>query len=243
MLDHEGINVKFELEPYSRNVPDELLIQDVVEVAANLGRGTVTMQEYELHGKYHPSTLQRRFRSWFNVLKKANLRDSRSPLDITDEELFDNLRNIWTTLGRQPKHDEIHSKAVPSTYSATTYRRRFGTWRKALEAFVKYANEDSTEADGLRTAQTVQLEPPHDQFDSETSHKTKREISDRLRFSILLRDGFRCQSCGRSPISRPGIELHVDHIIPWSKGGESIRENLQTKCSECNLGKGNAFDR
>ena len=73
--------------------------------------------------------------------------------------------------------------------------------------------------------------------------RTKREISERLRFSILLRDGFRCQACGRSPLNSPGVELHVDHVIPWSQGGETITDNLQTKCKECNLGKGNAFNK
>jgi hypothetical protein len=235
--------VKFELEPYNRDVPDELLIQDVTNVAATLGRDTLTMQEYELHGKYHPSTLQRRFRSWFNVLKKANLKDSRSPFDITDQELFDNLRNIWTVLGRQPKHDEVHNKSVSSTYSASTYKRHFGSWRKALEAFVRYVNDESAEVNALPNSLVNQVEPSCNQSNNVMSHKTKRDISERLRFSILLRDGFRCQSCGQSPISSPGIELHVDHIVPWSKGGETIRDNLQTKCKECNLGKGNAFDK
>ena len=59
---------------------------------------------------------------------------------------------------------------------------------------------------------------------------------------ILVRDGFRCQSCGVSPLTKPGTELHVDHVIPWSKGGETVDENLGTKCLQCNLGKGNAFD-
>jgi 5-methylcytosine-specific restriction endonuclease McrA len=33
----------------------------------------------------------------------------------------------------------------------------------------------------------------------------------------------------------------VDHIVPWSKGGETILENLRTLCSKCNLGKGNVL--
>jgi 5-methylcytosine-specific restriction endonuclease McrA len=73
-------------------------------------------------------------------------------------------------------------------------------------------------------------------------HKTKREISDRLRFRILMRDGFTCKKCGRSPMKDSDVELHVDHIIPWSKGGETIPENLETKCEKCNLGKGNEFN-
>ncbi|MBA3003530.1 MAG: HNH endonuclease [Desulfurivibrio sp.] len=38
-----------------------------------------------------------------------------------------------------------------------------------------------------------------------------------------------------------GVSLifHVDHIELWSKGGETVLENLQTLCSVCNLGKSN----
>jgi len=42
--------------------------------------------------------------------------------------------------------------------------------------------------------------------------KTKRNISDRLRFTILMRDGFTCQSCGASPTKERGVELHVTYL-------------------------------
>ncbi|MCI5815572.1 HNH endonuclease [Ruminococcus sp.] len=45
--------------------------------------------------------------------------------------------------------------------------------------------------------------------------------------------------CGRSPSTTIGLELHIDHIIPWSMGGETVIDNLQTLCSDCNLGKSN----
>ncbi|MDE2391146.1 MAG: HNH endonuclease, partial [Rhodospirillales bacterium] len=51
-----------------------------------------------------------------------------------------------------------------------------------------------------------------------------------------------CQSCGASPQKERGVELHVDHVLPWSRGGETLEENLRTKCQQCNLGKGNAFN-
>ena len=135
--------MKFELEPLRRNVPDVDLIQDVKDVAIKTGRNTVTIAEYEKLGKYHPSTLQRRFRSWFYVLNKAGLQASRSELNIPEEDLFANIKDAWIFLGRQPKYDEI--KKPLSKYSAGTYENRFGSWHKALEAFIAYIDIEKAE--------------------------------------------------------------------------------------------------
>lgn len=62
----------------------------------------------------------------------------------------------------------------------------------------------------------------------------------KLRYAILQRDGFRCQICGRS--QEDGVKLHVDHIIPVSKGGLTTPDNLRTLCDECNLGKSDSYD-
>ena len=67
--------------------------------------------------------------------------------------------------------------------------------------------------------------------------KSTRAISDKLRYQVLKRDNFKCCACGASPAKDPSVELHIDHISPWSKGGESTLENLQTLCSKCNIGK------
>lgn len=65
-------------------------------------------------------------------------------------------------------------------------------------------------------------------------------MTDKLRYDIMKRDKFRCQLCGRS--ADDGIKLHVDHIIPVSKGGKTIPHNLRTLCEQCNLGKSNKYD-
>lgn len=68
-------------------------------------------------------------------------------------------------------------------------------------------------------------------------NNSSRIVSDKLRYQVLKRDNFKCCACGASPAKDPSVELHIDHIIPYSKGGETIMENLQTLCSKCNLGK------
>jgi len=72
-------------------------------------------------------------------------------------------------------------------------------------------------------------------------HKTPRDLSLRLRFRVMKRDNFACRACGASPALKPGLLLHVDHIEPWSRGGETVEENLQTLCEGCNLGKSNVL--
>lgn len=63
----------------------------------------------------------------------------------------------------------------------------------------------------------------------------RNKLSSRMRFMVFKRDAYTCQICGQS--KHDGIKLHVDHIIPIAKGGETKLYNLQTLCETCNLGK------
>ena len=72
---------------------------------------------------------------------------------------------------------------------------------------------------------------------NELNKKCSRTISDKLRYQVLKRDNFKCCACGASPARDPSVELHIDHIVPWSKGGLTSIENLQVLCSKCNIGK------
>ena len=59
--------MKFELEENNRGITDEELLADLRRCASEAGRDTVTASEYEGRGKAHPSTIQRRFGSWFKA--------------------------------------------------------------------------------------------------------------------------------------------------------------------------------
>lgn len=67
--------------------------------------------------------------------------------------------------------------------------------------------------------------------------KKSRDPSLRVRYRVLTRDNYSCKLCGNSPAKDINVKLHIDHIVPWSKGGETIIGNLQTLCDRCNLGK------
>ena len=218
--------MKFELDEHHRNVTDDELLADLQRVAAELSKTTVTRDEQDELGRFHSSTYVRRFRGWFAAIEKAGLQKSRTPPYIPEEDLFKNLEEVWIALGRQPRLPDLVKPL--SRYSAGTYEKRFRGWRNALEEFVTYINNEQTpqSEESIRDWKT---EPA-------TKHKTSRHINDRLRFKVLMRDNFKCK-CGRSPATDPTVILHVDHILAWSKGGETVLENLQTLCLKCNLGK------
>jgi hypothetical protein len=230
--------MKFELTEYYYNISDELLIDDVKRVVKNNNLRTITRTQYDFYGKYNSGTLRKRFGGWLKVLEKAGLEKTRN-YSITTEELYINLENIWIKLGRQPKRKEIKDNG--SLYSTGTYEKKFGNWMNALKSFIEYINQEEHGYDEINI-NGDKNDHRENSRNNEFKHKTKRDISDRLRFKILLRDGFRCKKCGKSPLNEFNVELHVDHIIPWSKGGETIPDNLETKCKECNLGKGNIFN-
>jgi Homing endonuclease associated repeat len=110
--------MRFTLELHHRNTPDDDLLSDLKRVAKEIGKSSVTIDEYNERGQFHSTTLSRRFGSWFKALDKAGLARTRS-LHISNEELFDNLVRVWTQLGRQPKYQDLTSET--SKYSAGTY--------------------------------------------------------------------------------------------------------------------------
>lgn len=72
---------------------------------------------------------------------------------------------------------------------------------------------------------------------SEYFSKNQRNLmTQQLKDEVKKRDKYTCQICGK--YMPDGVGIHIDHIIPISKGGKSVLSNLQVLCSKCNLQKG-----
>lgn len=217
------------------------LIADLQSVSTKLRKQTFSSGEYNQNGKYSSATYFSRFKTWNNALASAGLIPFEVPSGkrVSEYDAIEEIERIWTTLGRQPTTTDI--KNGISKYSLHVYERRFGSWRKALEFFVSYMNGEQEVEKTDKIDDDIQLlDDIQDRIENEMPrHKTKRDINLRMRFLVMKRDNFKCCMCGRSPATTPGLELHIDHIVPWSKGGETVIDNLQTLCSDCNLGKSN----
>ncbi|MCU1448122.1 MAG: endonuclease [Acidimicrobiales bacterium] len=54
------------------------------------------------------------------------------------------------------------------------------------------------------------------------------------RRAVFARDGHRCQYCGASA-------ENIDHVVPRSRGGEHVWENVVAACRPCNTKKEDRF--
>ncbi|MBO5676830.1 MAG: HNH endonuclease [Bacteroidaceae bacterium] len=224
-------------EKEMKRISDEALINDVIRVAEELKTETITSSQYEELGKVSLWTITNRLGTWDEILHKSGLKSTGHKTNISDIELLNEIERIWIILGKQPTTDDM--KKGISKFHLCTFTRRFGGWRKALEEFVKYINGEVIykEVDNKDIPKVSDVKPSTNNTKYK-SRKTPREPSNRLKVQVLMRDGNRCRLCGVE--CNDGLHnIHFDHIIPWSKGGETVLENLQVLCNDCNLAKGN----
>jgi len=240
----------------------EEIIERLKSIAQRTGRKNITKRE--LSEGNGPADVLRLFGSHKAALVAAGLAKSRSGVRYSDEECYENILAVWTALGRQPHYAEL--KKTPSRVGQKAYIYRWGSWRKALQAFIERVNQDvptevqqaeigdmSSDRDNSkalrsklrgisgRQTKTDKSKPRQASRKSTQEIKIKRisrDIPLGLRYTVLVRDRFRCITCGRSPATNLNVNLHIDHIKAWANGGETVLENLRSLCSDCNLGKG-----
>ena len=232
-LEAAGLNTQISSNDLKR-IKDDDLLDDIKFVAKKLNKKSLSTKEYIENGNYRIQTILLRFDSWNNALEKSGLNPTNYKI-ITDEDLFKEIERLWIEKGAQPTTTDI--RQGKSIYSLNTYARHFGGFRNALQKFLLYIENKVIEYPEKTQETKNDNEEKNITSVKRHKHKTPRDINTTLRFKVLKRDNFKCCACGASPAKDPNVELHIDHIIPWSKGGETTIDNLQTLCSKCNLGK------
>jgi hypothetical protein len=223
----------------ARRLSNDELIAEMQRVYTAVGRTVLTTVDFERHSTITSSVaIRNRFGTWKRALEAAGIPQSELANKYwTEEECFENIAIVWTHLGRSPTHQEMFSP--PSTINGKAYETRWGTWRKALRAFVIWANaEGETSTSEYPEKSVAATEVVVKGVVIRRAEEDQRQVGPRLRFRVFQRDRFRCVACGRSPATDLNIILHADHITPIALCGKTTIENLQTLCEECNLGKG-----
>lgn len=235
---YSGRTVSSKMRQQSKALTDEEILKEMRRIAEKLGQKFVTQENVNQHSSIiSASTIVYRFGSYENGIKKAGLESSPGYRGrFSKEDYFENLLNVWTYHGRQPLLREMDES--PSVIASSTYESHFKTWRKALEAFVGQMNQSESPSAISKESTNTRL------LNSEIASRSvtvedRRAVPLGLRYKVLSRDRFKCIKCGESPAVNETCRLHIDHVVPFSRGGKTLLENLQTLCAECNLGKGN----
>lgn len=106
--------------------------------------------------------------------------------------------------------------------------------RKAIRELINEVNTQEKSQSAKQIANKSEVRSSQSKIKKKKQTRS-RHIPASIRVSILNRDKYKCVFCGRNSKQ---IELEVDHIIPFSKGGSNDLSNLQTLCFDCNRGKG-----
>jgi len=194
----------------------------------------------------------REFGSWENALQflAEHLKKQGIDFKITTrrssysiQELFNEMERIWVQLGHRPSRNEWTASNPKISYDSIY--RRFGSWTEACLKFIEYKSggaipevAETHEENNKSQTNDIEANKNNDNGEIKILEKT-RTVPLSVRIKVLSRDNFRCVFCGKSPATDIGTKLHIDHVIPFSKGGTNTAENIQTLCEECNLGKSN----
>lgn len=208
------------------------MVEELQRVAKIVGRSSITRADLLQHGNLiGERAIINRFGSWKAALESAGLKLSVHGRRWSDDDYFENLLEVWTHHAHAPTYAQMNQP--PSRITNGAYAARFGTWGKAKLAFVDRVNDDLDLVQQEKPAARVPLPVPQ-----RARQEDQRHIPIGLRYQVLRRDRFRCLTCGRSPSSDLHCVLHVDHTVPFSRGGKTTLENLRSLCAECNVGKG-----
>jgi hypothetical protein len=215
---------------------DNELLKEILRVASQLETDTLSQEAFNATSCINAKAVISRFGSWKSALEEAGLRLSRHGRRYSDDEYFENLLAVWTFYARQPYYCEMDS--APSQITAGAYEKKWGTWKKALLAFIERVSQDTAADSG----QTQERPAPRLESDPAKTRRNIRSIPLGMRYNVLRRDRFRCVLCGASPATRIGTVLHVDHIKPVARDGKTEYDNLRTLCQGCNIGKSDKIE-
>lgn len=154
----------------------------------------------------------------------------------TEEKISKSLLKTWRKKQYLNIIDDEHMFIFSLTREQTRYRQ---------ENYVKtpYKVEVVVNRVGYNLIQVVERYKLLSEIDFECtlneyhSKNQRKLMTKELKERIKKRDNYTCQVCGKYMPDEVG--LHIDHIIPVSKGGKSIASNLQVLCSKCNGSKSN----
>ena len=150
--------------------------------------------------------------------------ETRGSGSLTENGKFHKAAQDYKAGKKGPDIVRVYEKIIAGIWSDNGYFHLVDSWR---------------EHDGIRNVfkfKLIAIEEVEDESLAEDVRdrlvERSRIIPTSVKLEVWARDGGRCVTCGATD------ELHFDHVVPFSKGGTSLRaENIQLLCARHNLEK------
>ncbi len=148
---------------------------------------------------------------------------------LTQNGKFHKAAQEYKSSGRNPEVVRVYEKILKGVWSDNGFFHLVDSW-------IEDAGERKVFKFKLLAIEN---------FDNNTINVNKmnkkldrtRVIPSSVKREVWQRDGGKCVECGATD------ELHFDHVLPFSKGGTSMKvENIQILCARHNLMKSNKIE-
>ena len=113
-----------------RNIPTELLLQDIKRVADLVSEPYLMARVYNEHGKYSYRTAMDRLGGWAEACAAAGVLPFPQHR-ITEEEIAADFKRVAALLGKNPISKKDY--AAHGNYDMSNLINRFGSWANALK--------------------------------------------------------------------------------------------------------------
>ena len=156
--------------------------------------------------------------------KEIDQPEYRSSGSLTENGKFHKAAQDYKNGLKGPDIVRVYEKIKPGIWSDNGYFHLVDSW---------------VESDGKRKVfkfKLIAIDEIDDEMLAEDTNNRElarsRIIPTSVKLEVWKRDGGKCVECGATD------ELHFDHIVPYSKGGTSLKaENIQLLCARHNLAK------
>jgi hypothetical protein len=96
--------INFTLSFPNRYISEKEILDDIIDIESNIKK-SITAEDYKKFGKYGLTTVRRKFVTWNKAKERAGL-DKNIEYNKPNEDLFENIKEMWINFGRQPKYSE-----------------------------------------------------------------------------------------------------------------------------------------
>lgn len=132
---------------------------------------------------------------------------------------------------KQLRQRTTHRRQTVAVYNADYRVLTHVSWQEAVRLLLRgsvYVIERHSPAVHVHSPSTI-VELPVSVALHQYVHLPQRPVSRVSRDGVLQRDGYTCAYCGGV-----GAGDTVDHVLPESRGGQYVWENLVAACAPCN---------